>query len=229
MNIDNQQTDQDSNNQIEIWKPIIEYENYEVSSLGNIRHKDKKKNRTIQDNGNGYKIVGIINNGKYKNIYVHKCVLKTFNPIENEVQFETNHKNFNRSDNRLENLQWLSRKDNLLYSIKNNRFNNAHKKQSEYLKNLHKQGLAPFSNLSKESRQKAGKTHKKNYKKENHPFYCKYGENSSYHKLTEKKVIEIKKLHLSGMYNMLKLSKLYNVNYSTIYYIIKGITWKHIN
>lgn len=96
----------------EIWKNMIDNKKYEVSNKGNIRHVNGK-NLKIQYSKDGYSTVVIYdNNNKAKSIRVHREVLKAFNFIDNYKQMEVNHKNFNRTDNRLENLEWTTSEEN---------------------------------------------------------------------------------------------------------------------
>ena len=44
---------------------------------------------------------------------MHRLVLETFNPIENMKEMQVNHKNWDRLDNRLENLEWVTPKENM--------------------------------------------------------------------------------------------------------------------
>lgn len=95
----------------EIWKKIEGFDKYEVSNFGNVRHI-KNGNLKIQYNLFGYAQVLIYKNGKAKSIRVNRAVMKAFRPIENCEEMEVNHKNYNRGDNRIENLEWTTRKEN---------------------------------------------------------------------------------------------------------------------
>lgn len=54
-----------------------------------------------------------------KQALVHRLVLSTFNPIENMENYDVNHKNGNKLDNRLENLEWCTRSENIKHSYGN--------------------------------------------------------------------------------------------------------------
>ena len=54
-----------------------------------------------------------------KQVLVHRLVLSTFAPIENMESYDVNHKNGNKLDNRLENLEWCTRSENVKHSYKN--------------------------------------------------------------------------------------------------------------
>lgn len=119
----------------EIWENV-DIENvrgeYQISNYGNVKRTkifkagfgrtyilEQEKMLTPFDNGHGYKVVGIpIQDGekiKTKNFYVHRLVAQAF--IENpQNKTEVNHKNYNRSDNRVENLEWCTSVENVNYS-----------------------------------------------------------------------------------------------------------------
>lgn len=104
----------------EIWRQT-KYENYLVSSYGRVLSKGDETNRykrnfdTIlspANNGRGYLFVNI----EGKEIYVHRLVAETFIPNPNNYT-EINHKNENKQDNSVNNLEWCDRKYNVSYSI----------------------------------------------------------------------------------------------------------------
>ena len=102
--------------QKEIWRPIKGYEGlYEISNLGKIKSNFRQGSTTdflkISNNGNGYMMVRLCKNGKAKKYYLHRLLAQTF--IDNpEDKPQVNHINENRSDNRLENLEWVTQKEN---------------------------------------------------------------------------------------------------------------------
>lgn len=108
----------------EIWKPIPGYEGlYEASSYGRIRSLDKSwKSRfavaifpgrvLVQiEKKNGYLVVSLSKNNKPKQLLVHRLVLSAFDG-ECPSGMEACHKNGVRSDARIENLRWDTRKLN---------------------------------------------------------------------------------------------------------------------
>ena len=101
----------------EIWK-VIEYAiNYSVSNCGRVRQN--KKNKILKpyiNQRNGYVYVFIRdNNGKYLNKRIHRLVAECFipNPLNKP---DVNHKDFNRSNNYVDNLEWATRSENNLWS-----------------------------------------------------------------------------------------------------------------
>ena len=111
----------------EIWKDIKGYEGlYQVSNKGNV--KSLNYNRTGEEkirkpmvNNNGYLIVELWRNGKNKKLLIHRLVLMTFNPIDNMDKFEVNHRDENKKNNNLDNLEWCSRNYNINYGSRNQR------------------------------------------------------------------------------------------------------------
>ena len=111
----------------EIWKPIPGYETeYAISTLGRIKRLKESTARRRYPAGmiikpthqkNGYTIVRLSNGDKVKKaFYIHRLVLQTFIgscPDKHEV----NHINAVRDDNRLDNLEYVTRSENNLHSI----------------------------------------------------------------------------------------------------------------
>ena len=116
----------------EIWRSIEGYEGlYQVSSLGMVRSCDKIVNckggtRMIkgkvlsQRRGmNGYLTIVLHKNHKPTGFSVHRLVAKAFPEICGEYRngLEVDHKNTLRTDNRAENLHWVTRSQNHLNPI----------------------------------------------------------------------------------------------------------------
>lgn len=122
-------------NQIEIWKDVIEFDNkYQISNFGRLKMKSFKINSSVQkcgfrinkekikppqDNGNGYKQFYVQINGKRILKYAHRLVATYF--IENDLNLpEVNHKDGNKSNNCVGNLEWSTKNDNVIHAVKNN-------------------------------------------------------------------------------------------------------------
>lgn len=104
-----------------MWKPVKGYEGfYEVSNTGKVRSLDRvdklgrfKKGKELSscDNGNGYQVVNLKVNGTQKMMTVHKLVAQAF--IENPNNLpEVNHKDGDKSNNRVGNLEWCTHSEN---------------------------------------------------------------------------------------------------------------------
>jgi len=104
---------------MEIWKNIeLLGNNYSVSNMGNL--KNNKTGRILKTfNYKGYRKKTFNYNGKTYAFFVHRLVLKTFNPIENmDNEMQVHHINHNRIDNRAENLTWVTNKENQQFKPK---------------------------------------------------------------------------------------------------------------
>ena len=95
---------------IEKWKRVWGYANYEVSTLGKVR-KNGKEVKQCKHN-KGYYTVDLYKDGERKRFFVHRLVAETFLPNpDNKPQ--VNHLNRNREDNRVENLEWVTPTENM--------------------------------------------------------------------------------------------------------------------
>ena len=112
---------------IETWKDIPNYEgSYQVSNLGNIKSLEKsiysKRNKSISIykekilkpiSNNGYKVVVLADNTKRKTIKIHQLVAMAFlNHKPNGLKNVVNHKDFNRQNNKVENLEIVTQREN---------------------------------------------------------------------------------------------------------------------
>lgn len=117
---------------MEIWKDIPGYEGlYQASSLGGIRTCENKvtsnaryptrvwKSRIMKGRGDSYatgRRVSLWKGGKSKDFLVARLVATTFlgNPPKD---YTVNHKDGNRLNNNIENLEWISRGDNVRHAF----------------------------------------------------------------------------------------------------------------
>lgn len=98
----------------EIWKPIDGYESYLVSSFGRIY--SKKSNRLLKPSkaNNGYIGIELFNKNGSKRLSVHRIVAKAFIPNPLELP-QINHKDENKENNNVSNLEWCTSKYNMNY------------------------------------------------------------------------------------------------------------------
>lgn len=109
----------------EVWKDIKDYEGiYQVSNLGNVKclgNEFSRKERFLKlsPQSKGYLTVVLQKNATRKMVLVHRIVAEYF--VDNaESKVQVNHINGIKTDNRVENLEWVSHRENLNHAIKNN-------------------------------------------------------------------------------------------------------------
>lgn len=90
------------------------YENYYVTPEGVVYNKYNKK-LSPSDNGRGYLILGITANGKRFTKAVHRLVAEAYIENPNGLE-EVNHKDGNRLNNNMENLEWVTHSENIKHS-----------------------------------------------------------------------------------------------------------------
>lgn len=131
---------------MEIWKDIEGYKGvYMISSNGKVKslkridnnnHPIKEKILTPQKNKYGYYKIILCKNGKQKSFQIHRLVYETFvGEIPDGMQ--CNHINEIKTDNRLENLNLMTPKENSNWGTRNERIGETKKgmKLSEETKN----------------------------------------------------------------------------------------------
>jgi DNA-binding XRE family transcriptional regulator len=162
---------------MEIWKQVPEYPDYEASSLGNIRSLDKivpkwnapfyrkRKGKILKKSigTNGYYYISMYKDKKQKSFKVARVIAQTF--LNNPRNLpEVNHINSNRTDDRVQNLEWCNRSQNMKHAFdkgfacqkgEKNGYSKLSKKEVIEIKRLHSIGdykqkeLAKIFNISK--------------------------------------------------------------------------------
>lgn len=117
--------------QFEEWRPVVGFEGlYECSSLGRVRSVKHPVKRPFGDGfaggkmlkqnptDRGYLVVCLSKNGKHKCGRVHQLVAKAFIPNPHNLPY-INHKDEDKSNNRVSNLEWCSPEYNTNYGTRN--------------------------------------------------------------------------------------------------------------
>lgn len=115
----------------EIWKPLVGWENiYEISNYGRIKSLDRYVNQSGHKrfckgqlikptlHKTNYCMVTLRNSGIQKVCKLHQLVMNTFNPNTTNRKLEINHIDGNTTNNRLDNLEWCTHKENLQHASK---------------------------------------------------------------------------------------------------------------
>ena len=107
----------------EIWKDIEGYEGkYMVSNTGKVKslnynNTGKEGIMKPQDNGNGYLFAQLSKDGKVKQCRINRLVAQAFIPNPNNLP-EVNHKDEDKTNNCVENLEWCSKLYNMNYGTR---------------------------------------------------------------------------------------------------------------
>lgn len=120
---------------VEVWRPVVGYEGYySVSSLGNVRGEDRIINHVRAKGGtclykgkmlklklrdDGYINVVLQRDGKKKTVMVHRLVAQAFIPNnEPSVKTKVNHKDEDKTNNVVSNLEWCTTLYNNTYGTR---------------------------------------------------------------------------------------------------------------
>lgn len=104
---------------MEIVKSVVNYKDYYVTNKGDVLSYKKGYRKSLKqiDNGTGYMCVSLSKKGKVKRFYVHRLVAESF--LENKhKKEEVNHIDGIRNNNKLSNLEWVTRSENHYHRYK---------------------------------------------------------------------------------------------------------------
>ncbi len=121
------------------WRPVPDFPHYEINKDGQVRRLSDyivdsngvrfyRKGRILKTKTNyqGYVSVTLTENGKSKGLFIHNLLAKVFIPNPNNLPC-VNHIDENPSNNKLENLEWVTYSQNALHSI--DKINKSHDKE----------------------------------------------------------------------------------------------------
>jgi hypothetical protein len=191
---------------------------YEVSDIGEVRRAVDGVNTHAGRNlkpcksSNGYMIVGLHSDGKRSNQLVHRLVAQAFIGFIDRG-FEVNHKDGDKTNNCVSNLEIVTRSENCTHAIRT--------------------GLskAPTERVYGDEHWTRSKPHllaigDRNGAKTK-PEKTLKGSQCPSSKLVESQVIEIKQMIRDGIHKQFIADK-FNVTRTNIYYIATGKSWKHV-
>ena len=113
---------------------------YQVSTFGRVRRKDTLlliKIDVHNNCSNEYRTVRLYTNDKkYKHFLVHRLVMLVFFPVQNPDIYDVNHINGVPYHNYIWNLEWCTRKDNMIHASTHNLLQTGENRYNSKLSNL---------------------------------------------------------------------------------------------
>jgi len=106
---------------MEEWRDIIGFDNYQISNTGRVKNINTNKIKSLVTNKRGYVYISLWEDNKMTNIRLHRLVALNFIPYPKEHydgKYEVNHKDDNKLNNEVSNLEWVTRSQNLLHAGK---------------------------------------------------------------------------------------------------------------
>ena len=133
----------------EIWKAINGFDGYEVSNYGQVRVS--KTGLVLKHNlsQRGHHAVGLFKDGKHYSRFVHKLVAEAFIPNPKHLP-QINHKDEDKGNNRVENLEWCTARYNLTYNGLRERAGQTNRDRQKGVEMLNKDGevLRQFNSVT---------------------------------------------------------------------------------
>lgn len=108
-----------------VWKQHPIYKNYVVSNCGDIRHIRSETSRAIRRDRYGYGRVNLVHNEKTITRSVHRLVAETWIPNPHNAG-TVNHKDGDKANNQIDNLEWLSAEDNTRHAFRSGFVSTCH-------------------------------------------------------------------------------------------------------
>jgi transposase len=233
----------------EEWRPVAGFEGYySVSNLGNVR-RDAPGPKTWPGRllnqiptQHGYFSVGLSRPGvKQRPLMVHRLVCTAFFGPAPTPKHEPNHKNGIKTDNRVENLEWATRQQNMQHAYDTG-LHGFYKGSQASAAKLNEEQVAEILQLI------AARAYHKDIAKRfgismkmvseialrNHWTHVAIHENFGGRRkgrqvLTESQVREIKLLLQTTKRKHGDIGKQFGVAASTVFHIAHGLTWKHVS
>ncbi len=107
-----------------MWHTIPNYPDYEITKSGIVRRKANGRIKSIYFNDSGYKMVGVIKNGKSFPERLHRLLAFTFIPNPDNLP-QINHKDGNKANIDISNLEWCTQSYNTKHAFATGLANNT--------------------------------------------------------------------------------------------------------
>ena len=112
----------------EKWADIKGYEGlYQISSYGRVKSLNKKggngknqKEQLMRLSKRKYLTISLCKNSKYETFNVHRLVAEAFIPNPQNLKY-VNHIDYDKYNNKVDNLEWCTARENSLWSLENMR------------------------------------------------------------------------------------------------------------
>lgn len=232
---------------METFFEIPNFPRYEINKKCEVRNKETK--RVLKPaTKKGYLCVVLSSeNNKPKQMFLHRLLMITFNPVDNMENLKVDHLNNIKTENVLSNLEWVTNKENTHRAIKNGLYKNrrtvisdevVEKIRKEYVPGIngnYKQLLEKY-NIKKSMfyyiindsyRKDSESTFDVNPLVKKKTTKCS-GSDSGISKLTEQQVLEIKELLKINKLTQKEIGEKYNVSHENISNIKLGKSWVHV-
>jgi len=106
----------------EIWKDIPGYEGlYRVSNIGRVWSVYHSRILSNKKAGRGYLSIQLCKKGVKRRFYIHRLVAGGFLPVPDKERCEINHKNLDKTNNCVSNLEWVTPSENFEHAYRNGR------------------------------------------------------------------------------------------------------------
>jgi len=106
---------------MEIWRDIKGYEGrYQISNTGKVRNI-KRGNKILSKNCKdewGYPLSFLWKNNQRKCFRTHRLVITAFGSIQPGEEYEVNHIDGNKTNNFINNLEWVTKSENMKHAYK---------------------------------------------------------------------------------------------------------------
>jgi len=239
----------------EEWKDVVGYVGlYQASSLGRVKSLKPGRRRygcilRPARNNRGYLTVALYQDGKQSRVYVHRLVAEAFLGSQPSPDHEVNHKNGDKVDNRVENLEWVTKSENHkhAYGVLGRKpmlpnFCGEQHGMSKFtdgkvveIRRLYATGNHSYRELGRMfgvSHNNIGRIVRcETWQHVGGPITHKgqlRGEAHGQAKLTRDDVIEIRRLYATGEHTQAELAEMFGVSQRHISNIVRRKHWKHV-